>query len=135
MTQTNLFRTIPALALAGLTTSGAWGAPLSPPNVQPAPHSNMYLAAQDDQLCTAKLFGKKARLWLEGGKPVRYQWHNRAALPAEMRGSTIYIAAEPVATLSQVAMGQNSKGQKVIQGNWKFKSNTQDKVVFTCVAK
>lgn len=91
--------------------------------------------AQDKQLCEAKLFGKKARLWVEGGQPVRYQWSNRKALSASMKGNQITIAASPPATLSNVQMGQNGKGQPTITGNWKFKTNTQDNVVFTCRPK
>ncbi|QGX99821.1 hypothetical protein EI983_16715 [Roseovarius faecimaris] len=91
--------------------------------------------AQDKQICEAKLFGKKARLWVEDGQPVRYQWSNRAALSAQMSGNQITIAASPPATLSNVEMGQNGKGQATITGDWKFKTNTQDNVVFTCRPK
>ncbi|MFK7939303.1 MAG: hypothetical protein AB8B82_07985 [Roseovarius sp.] len=121
-----------ALTLMG-STAGAAPVPHTTPDM--SSNSALHLVGAGDYLCSARLFGKKARLWLKADKPVKYQWSNRKALDASMSGNVISIAATPTATLSNVVIGKDTKGNKVIKGDWTFKSNTQSDVVFTCAAK
>jgi hypothetical protein len=120
-----------ALTIGTVSTAFATTLPIGA-TPQSSGSNHLIQIADGNSICDARLFGKKARLWFEGGKPVRYQWSNRAALSAEMRGDTIYIAASPTATLSNVQMGKDANGRTVITGNWKFQNNKQNGVVFTC---
>lgn len=131
---TKLSQSISAILALGMMCSAALAAPVPQFAPKTATESTLHLAGAGDYLCTARLFGKKARLWLKADMPVKYQWSNRAALDASMSGNVISIAATPTATLSNVVIGKDTKGNKVIKGDWKFKSNTQDDVVFTCGA-
>ncbi len=94
--------------------------------------SDIHLVAQGDYVCEAKLFGKRARLWLKGDTPATYKWHTNSKRAAKMQGNTIRIQASPMATISNVVMGENSSGQKTVTGDFKFKSNEKDGLVFTC---
>ena len=107
-------------------------APVKSPDWAMPVTQEIRISSQAKELCTATLFGKKAQLWLENGSPVKYKWHNRNALPAGMRGDMIKIQASPVATISKVVIGENSSGQKTITGDFRFKSNSQNGVTFTC---
>ena len=120
-----------AIALA-LSASSAMALPVAPATPEISGPSDIHLTSGGNYYCEGRLFGKKARLWLEGDMPVRYKWSNRSTRRARMEGDTITIDASPKARLINVQIGKNSNGQKVIKGDWRFK-DPRDNVVFTCV--
>ena len=115
-----------------VAASAVWAAPVQTHTPAISPGADVRLVAGGNQVCETKLFGKRARLWLEGDTPVKYQWHHNTMRQTQLSGDTIRIQANPMATISNMVIGQNSNGQKAVTGDFKFKSNRKDDLVFTC---
>lgn len=128
----HLTKTYATLLALGALSSVATAAPIMSPVLKTPANTTLHLTASGETYCEGRLFGKKARLWLKGDTPVRYQWSNRDPRKAEMKGNTIYIQASPTATISNVVMGKGSDGNMAVQGDFKFKTNTKKGLVFTC---
>lgn len=83
--------------------------------------------ALDDCVYTDRLYGKTAKITVQNGVPVKYQWGDFTS-DIEVDGDTYVITA---ATISNVVTGQTQSGKSAFQGRWKYQNRSTD-VTFIC---